>query len=102
MPVIITKDSVDYYLVPSPLVTFNKTVQNNVGRPGLGSEYSISLEGTLIQTHGNPYYSGGIADFSTDSWTTTPEVEDEEITVVDANDLLDATIKKQEKKSLKR
>lgn len=97
MPVIITKDSVDYYLVPSPLVTFNKTVQNNVGRPGLGSEYSISLEGTLIQTHGNPYYSGGIADFSTDSWTTTPEVEDEEITVVDADDLLDATIKKQEK-----
>lgn len=98
MPVIITKDSVDYYLIPAPLVTFSKQIYNNVGRPGLGTEYSATLQGTLIQTHGNPYYSSGSAGLADTGapWTTTPEVEDAEITAVSGIDLLDATIKKQE------
>jgi hypothetical protein len=97
MPVIITKDGTDYHLVPAPLVTFNKSNYNNVGRPGFGSDYTLSLQGTFIQTHGNPYYASGVAALSTDSWTSTPTVESTEVTAIDSNDLLDATIKKQEK-----
>ena len=97
MPIIVTKDSVDYYLVPAPLVSFNKQNYNNIGRPGFGADFTASLQGTLVQTHGNPYYSGGTVDLSTETWTTTPEVESAEITAVGNNDRLDATIKKQEK-----
>lgn len=96
MPVIITKNNVDYYLIPAPLVSFNKQTYNNIGRPGFGSDYSISLQGTLVQTHGNPYYSGATAGLSTASWTTTSQVESQEITVVSGLQGLDATIKKQE------
>ena len=106
MPVIISKDVgsgqyVDYYLVPAPLVTFNKQVYNNIGRPGFSADYSVSLQGTLVQTHGNPFYtyagtgSAGINDSST-SWTRTPDVESAEIVNVSGIDRLDVTIRKQE------
>lgn len=98
MPVIVNKDSVDYYLVPAPLVSFSKQNYNNIGRPGFGADYSVTLQGTLIQTHGNPYYASGVAVLADDgtSWTTTRDVEPEEITAVSGIDLLDATIRKQE------
>ena len=98
MPVIVSKDNKDYYLVPAPLVSFSKQNYNNIGRPGFGAEYSATLQGTLIQTHGNPYYFSGIATLadSGSGWTTTRDVEAEEITEVPGIDLLDATIKKQE------
>ena len=97
MPVIVNKDSVDYYLVPAPLVSFSKQNYNNIGRPGFGADYSVTLQGTLIQTHGNPYYASGVAVLADDgtSWTTTRDVEPEEITAVSGIDLLDATIRKQ-------
>ena len=96
MPVIVTKENVDYYLVPAPLVSFTRNSYNNLGRPELGFDYSLSLEGTLIQTHGNPYYASGLAGLSTSSWTTTPNVENQEVSSISSDDLLDATIKKQE------
>lgn len=96
MPVIITKDNTEYYLVPAPLVSFSRQTYNNVGRPGFGVDYSVSLEGTLVQTHGNPYYSTGGAILSTGTWTRTPEVEQEEIVEVSGIDRLNATIRKQE------
>lgn len=96
MPVTITKDNTEYYLVPAPLVSFSRQTYNNVGRPGFGVDYSVSLEGTLVPTHGNPFYSGGAADLSADSWTQTSEVEAAEITEVSGIDRLNATIRKQE------
>ena len=98
MPVIVTKDNVDYYLVPAPLVSFNKQVYNNVGRPGFGVDYTVSLQGTLIQTHGNPYFSGGSAGIysSGTDWTKTIDVEAAEMTEVSGIDRLNATIRKQE------
>jgi hypothetical protein len=98
MPVIVSKDNKDYYLVPAPLVSFSKQNYNNIGRPGFGADYSVTLQGTLIQTHGNPYYATGVAGLADDvtSWTTTRDVEPEEITAVSGADLLDATIRKQE------
>jgi hypothetical protein len=101
MPVIITKDNTEYYLVPAPLVSFSRQTFNNVGRPGLGGEYSVSLQGTLIQTHGNPYFTNGTANLASGTgsgvdWVKTPEVEPAEITEVSGIDRLNATIKKQE------
>ena len=98
MPVIVSKSGVDYYLVPAPLVTFSKQVYNNVGRPGFGADYTVTLQGTLVQTHGNPYYVGGVAGIVsyTGTWSTTSEVEPAEITAISGVSLLNATIKKQE------
>ena len=100
MPVIITKDNVDYYLVPAPLVNFSKQIYNNVGRPGIGADYTVSLQGTLMPTHGNPYYSSGVsgnkADWQTGGWATTYEVESDEFKAVSPQQLLDVTIRKQE------
>ncbi len=98
MPVIITKDNKEYHLVPAPLVSFSRQTYNNVGRPGFGADYSISLQGTLIPTHGNPYYStnDGSAGISESGWTQTPDIEPEEITEVSGLDRLNATIRKQE------
>ena len=98
MPVIVTKDNTEYSLVPAPLVSFSKQTYNNVGRPGFGADYTVSLQGTLVQTHGNPYYStgSGNASLSEDVWTLTSEVEPEEIAEVSGIDRLNATIRKQE------
>lgn len=109
MPVTITRGTgnaaLSYSLVPAPLVSFNKQIFNNIGRPSFGSDYSISLEGTLIQTHGNPVYvsgAGGTIAGTGESWTQTPtiEVDDtgngKEVQPVGTNDLLAATISKQE------
>lgn len=108
MPVIITKpsgvQSTSYHLVPAPLVSLSKQTFNNVGRPGLGAEYNITLQGQLVPTHGNPFYqspeentekgSGQFAD-SDQSWTTTATVESDEIKNVGALDRLNSTIQKQ-------
>jgi len=101
MPVIITKEDIDYYLIPAPLVSFNKQNYNNIGRPGFGTDYSIQLQGELLQMYGNPYSSGnsvGIAD-SSNEWTTTSEIDYSslEFHPVSGVNLLDTTIKKQEK-----
>lgn len=100
MPVIITKNNVEYSLVPAPLVTFNKQVYNNVGRPGLGTDFTITLQGTLLPTHGNPYYyaTGDLVQLAntTTAWTTSSEVESAEVVNLDGLKLLDVTIKKQE------
>lgn len=111
MPVIITKaDSngteYDYYLVPAPLVSFNKQTYNNIGRPGFGADYSVSLQGTLVPMLGNPYYSG---DASPVEWLKNDDDADgifrnrgvdsdsiENHPLTEAN-LLDTTIRKQEK-----
>ena len=98
MPVIVTKNDIEYYLVPAPLVSFNKQIYNNVGRPGFGTEYSATLQGTLIPTHGNPVYLNGASQLTgtETTWQTTPELEPQEVTAVSGLDLLDATIQKQE------
>lgn len=111
MPVIVTKkDSMgidhDYYLVPAPLVSFNKQVYNNIGRPGFGSDYSVSLQGTLVPTLGNPYYSGDATpvEFMKNSDDSNGIFRNRGVDngTVESHDqtesnLLDTTIRKQEK-----
>lgn len=109
MPVIVYNTGVHtspIYIVPAPLVSFDKQVYNNVGRPGFGADYTITLQGTIIPTHGNPVYleaaSGGSgeADFfagGNGAWQTTSEIEENtpEYTPLSGLQLLDATIAKQ-------
>lgn len=94
MPVTITKNGVEYNIVPAPLVSFSKQTYNNIGRPGFGSDFSASLQGTLIATHGNPTNTG----LSTDDWASTSEVETSgEIVVITSGlQYVDVIIKKQE------
>ena len=93
MPIKVERDGVEYNLVPAPLVSFSKSIVNNVGRPGFSTEYSIGLQGTIVPTHGNPMATGG---FSDSSWTTTIGVEDEEVVSLGGSEFLDATMTKQE------
>jgi hypothetical protein len=106
MPVIITKPSgtisKSYHLVPAPLVSFSKQTFNNIGRPGLGVEYNVTLQGQLIPTHGNPFYvspadsnSSGTGLLSTEAWTKTAVVESQEVKNVTELDRLNSTIQKQ-------
>jgi hypothetical protein len=108
MPVIITKESTDYYLVPSPLMSFSRNTYNNVGRAGFGADFAITLQGTLVPHKGNPFYDmsvgstqPGDAELSTATWTKPStagsDASDEPNYGFDANQLLAATIRKQEK-----
>lgn len=106
MPIIVTKDSTDFYLVPTPLVGFNRNTYNNNGRNGFGATYSITLEGTLLPNKGNPFYdmTAGITDaeLSTSDWTkpSSPNsagADNEPNYGYDADQLLASTLRKQEK-----
>jgi hypothetical protein len=48
MPVIITKGGTDFYLVPSPLLSFSRSTFNNVGRAGFGAEYSATHQPLVL------------------------------------------------------
>lgn len=107
MAVIITRgtglSAESYALVPAPLVSFSKQTYSNAGRIAFGNDYTISLQGTIVPTHGNPIYAasgtGGksysIANTGFD-WTLTGSVEEDEIQEVRPSSILSATISKQE------
>ena len=42
------------YIVPAPLVEFNKTYFTSENGETVGAEYSINLAGTLLANKGNP------------------------------------------------
>lgn len=96
MPVTVYKSGIAYNLIPAPMLSVSRQTYNNVGRPGFGSEYSINLEGQLVPTHGNPYYSGGTGNYKVGGWASTPQVESDERVDVSGDALLDATLIKQE------
>ena len=107
MPVIITKGGTDYHLVPAPLVSFTRNTYNNIGRPQFGADFNITLEGTLVPEHGNPFFDMTAgppqdAQLSTDTWTKPSTVSDagasnEPNYGYDVDELLAATLRKQEK-----
>lgn len=100
MPVSVFKwngsDYQEYKLVPAPLVSMGKTITSNPGRPAYATEYSISLDGTIVPNLGNPVASGSTEFNTTGGWLDTRNIDPEEITVVESNDLLDAVMQKQE------
>lgn len=92
------------HIVPAPFVSFDKQVFNNVGRPGFGAEYTVTLQGKLIPTHGNPYYtigagnSGAAGVWAGGGWPENSEVDEPSLEVVHMSGLqyLDSIIAKQE------
>ncbi len=106
MPIIVTKDSTDYYLVPAPLVSFTRNTYSNIGRPQFGADFNITLEGTLVPEKGNPFFdmtsAGNDAQLSTASWTKPSGVANagagnEPNYGYDEDELLASTLRKQEK-----
>ena len=106
MPIIVTKDSTDYYLVPAPLVSFTRNTYSNIGRPQFGADFNITLEGTLVPEKGNPFFdmtsAGNDAELSTASWTKPSGVANagagnEPDYGYDEDELLASTLRKQEK-----
>ena len=66
------------YIVPAPLVEFNKTYFTSENGETVGAEYSINLAGTLLANKGNPVVDSTtfLSSFSTDSWTSTKSPSD--------------------------
>ena len=110
MPVIITKEGSNYYLVPAPLVSFSRETYNNVGRPAFGATFNLTLEGTLVPNKGNPFYDmtegstqpgDAVAADDSNAWTKPSRAaagaDNEPSYGYDADQLLAASIRKQEK-----
>ena len=88
----------DKYLVPAPLVTFNKNYLNSENGDAIGVEYQINLQGTLLPNKGNPVVDSGTfeSSFSADSWVSTKSADDDPNHELDLDDSLLSIMSKQE------
>ena len=88
----------DKYLVPAPLVDFNKTYFTAENGETIGAEYTINLAGTILPNKGNPIVDSGtlLSSFSTDSWTSTKSPDDDDNHNLDLDDSLLSLMGKQE------
>lgn len=86
------------YLVPAPLVDFNKTYLSSENGETLGSEYSITLAGTILPNKGNPIVDSGtfLSSFSQDSWVSSKSPDDDPNHGVGLDDSLLSLMGKQE------
>ena len=86
------------FLVPAPIVDFNKTYFTAENGETIGAEYSINLQGTLLPNKGNPIVDSGtfLSSFSTDSWTSTKSPDDDPNHNIDLDDSLLSLMGKQE------
>jgi len=86
------------YLVPAPLVDFNKTYFTAENGETIGAEYTINLAGTILPNKGNPIVDSGtfLSSFSTDSWTSTKSPDDDPNHNIDLDDSLLSLMGKQE------
>jgi len=88
----------DKYLVPAPLVDFNKTYFTAENGETIGAEYTINLAGTILPNKGNPIVDSGtfLSSFSTDGWTSTKSPDDDPNHNIDLDDSLLSLMGKQE------
>jgi len=88
----------DKYLVPAPLVTFNKNYLNSENGDAIGVEYQINLQGTLLPNKGNPVVDSVTfeSSFSADSWVSTKSADDDPNHELDLDDSLLSIMSKQE------
>ena len=86
------------YLVPAPLVDFNKTYFTAENGETIGAEYTINLAGTILPNKGNPIVDSGtlLSSFSTASWTSTKSPDDDDNHNLDLDDSLLSLMGKQE------
>ena len=88
----------DKFLVPAPLVDFNKTYFSSENGETLGHEYVITLAGTILPNKGNPIVDSGtfVSSFSEDSWVSTKSPDDDPSHSVGLDDSLLSLMGKQE------
>lgn len=97
MPVKVTKNGTDYYLVPAPLVNYQKRFVRLGNGQLISNGYTISLNGNILPNKGNPVAVANSGSFSTDSWTSSISPDDDPVQNNFENDVLSATIAKQQK-----
>lgn len=96
MPVIINNKRI----LPAPLVTFDKSISLSDDGRLIGTSYSVTFDGQILQNKGNPIASTGTnfsSSFSSAGWTTTEDASDDPIHGVSSSDLLISTITKIER-----
>lgn len=88
----------DKYLIPAPLVDFNKEYLTADNGETIGAQYTINLAGLLLANKGNPVVDSGtfLSTFSTDSWTSTKSPDDDPNHSLDLDDSLLSLMSKQE------
>lgn len=87
------------FLLPAPLVSFEKNYSIAGDGTVVGATYNITLEGQLLQNKGNPTVnaSGSVSTFSGAGWTSTFSPDDDPLHGVGVQDLLASTIAKEER-----
>jgi len=95
MPVRINDTS---YLLPAPLVTFDKNYIHSDNGETVGASYGITLAGQILPNKGNPIVDSGtfLSTFSTDGWTSTISPDDDPNHGIEVNDNLLSIMGKQE------
>jgi hypothetical protein len=93
MPIIVNNKRI----VPAPIVSFSKTPILSDDGISIGADYTLSLNGKILQNKGNPISSTGAifsSSMSTDAWTITQSPDDDPLHGVADSDLLISTITK--------
>jgi hypothetical protein len=95
MPVRINDGS---YLLPAPLVTFDKSYVQSTDGQTVGASYNITLAGQILPNKGNPIVDSVTfeSSFSTDGWTSSISPDDDPNHGVEVNDNLLSIMGKQE------
>lgn len=88
----------DKFLVPAPLVTFDKSFIIGGDGQSVGATYTINLDGKILPNKGNPVVDSGnfLSSFSSDAWTSTKSPDDDPLHDLDLDDNLLSIMSKQE------
>jgi hypothetical protein len=95
MPVIINNKRV----LPAPIASFSKNTILSEDGTSIGADYTLSLNGTILQNKGNPISTTGTSfssSMSVASWTSTESADDDPYHNIGTSDLLISTITKME------
>lgn len=93
MPLNYTKsDGIGRKIVPAPIVTINKNYISNDNGEKIGSNYQLSLRGTLVAHRGSP--SGNYSTFNNAFWTLSGDPPDQSLSDEDVK--FNSILRKQE------
>ena len=93
MPVIVNNKRI----LPAPIISFSKNPILSDDGVSIGADYTLSLNGKILQNKGNPISSTGLSfssSMSTDEWTATQSPDDDPLHGIGDSDLLISTITK--------
>jgi len=88
----------DKFLVPAPLVTFDKSFIMGGDGQAIGATYTVNLDGKILPDRGNPIVDSGtfLSSFSSDPWVSTKSPDDDPSHSLELDDNLLSIMSKQE------